>query len=167
LAQIITSALFFDFYYNEKGLLKGVEGAITPMVRDMDAENFRQKIEVLDEDQWQILIGGFLGRSDLKIAESLYTSEQNVRKHFSKMFRHFNIPPERGKKRPMLYALMVRHKDVLVEFLTDWDDVKLLLRMYELLGGMDRSSKQKLSKESDRNLIHFLSQALTRSSFSR
>jgi hypothetical protein len=130
------------------------------MVREMDAETFRQKIEVLDEDQWQILIGGFLGKSDLEIAKSLYTTQQNVRKHFSKMFRHFDISPERGKKRPMLYALIMRHKAVVMEFLTDWEDVKLFLRIYELLEKMDRSRKQQLLKESDSNLIQFLTKVL-------
>lgn len=130
------------------------------MTREMNAEQFQKKIEALDEYHWQILIGGFLGQSDLEIAKSLHMTEQNVRKHFSKMFHHFDIYPQRGKKRPMLYALFVRHQAVLVEFLTGWEDLKLLVRIYNILGQMKRSEKLKLINKSDSQIISFLAKSL-------
>ncbi len=130
------------------------------MTKDMNADTFREKIEALDGDHWQILIRGFLGQSDLEIAKSLYTTEQNVRKHFSRMFRHFRITPQRGKKRPLLYALLVRHKVVLIEFLSEWEDVQLLIRISNILGKMHRSEKQKLIKDSDSKIVCFLAQKL-------
>ena len=130
------------------------------MTREMDGDTFREKIEALDADQWRILIGGFVGRSDSEISRSIYTTEQNVRKHFSKMFRHFDISPKRGKKRPLLYALMVRHKSELIEFLSDWEDMVLLIRIAELLRRTDPSDKQKLFNKSDLQLFNFLLEAL-------
>lgn len=130
------------------------------MTREMDAESFREKIETLDQTQWQVLIKGFLGQSDKEIAKSLYTTEPNVRKHFSKMFRHFDVPAKRGIKRTMLYALMARHKEQIVEFLTDWEDVRLLIRISKLLRMMDRSDKEKLINESDDRMVSLLTEAL-------
>lgn len=131
------------------------------VLRSMDANTFRQKIEGLDEAHWQILLGGFLGRTDVELAKANYMTQQNVRKHFSRIYKHFEITPTKGKKRPRLYALMVRHKAELIEFLSDWDDVNLLLRLYNILGRMKRSEKLKLIKKSDSQLIDFLAQSLS------